>query len=100
MPGEPILGEGKAENQNHAIIFTRGDALQAVDMNQASLEEYLLYHFYIPVIIDFHNHFSISQDSYLEEALKMRNLLEEFHMDNGFGAPSILGMSEHIFSGR
>lgn len=34
LPGKPILGEGKAENQNHAIIFTRGEALQAIDMNQ------------------------------------------------------------------
>ena len=37
LPGQPILGEGKAENQNHAMIFTRGDALQAIDMNQVSV---------------------------------------------------------------
>jgi 1,3-beta-glucan synthase component len=24
-----ILGEGKSENQNHAIVFTRGEAIQA-----------------------------------------------------------------------
>ena len=34
LPGQPILGEGKPENQNHAIIFTRGEGLQAIDMNQ------------------------------------------------------------------
>ncbi len=34
LPGKVFLGEGKAENQNHAIIFTRGDALQKIDMNQ------------------------------------------------------------------
>ena len=34
LPGNPILGEGKPENQNHAVIFTRGDALQTIDMNQ------------------------------------------------------------------
>jgi hypothetical protein len=34
LPGDPKLGEGKPENQNHAIIFTRGDALQTIDMNQ------------------------------------------------------------------
>jgi len=28
------LGEGKPENQNHAIIFTRGEGLQTIDMNQ------------------------------------------------------------------
>jgi callose synthase len=33
LPG-PFIGEGKPENQNHAIIFTRGDALQTIDMNQ------------------------------------------------------------------
>jgi hypothetical protein len=34
LPGEVKLGEGKPENQNHAIIFTRGDAIQTIDMNQ------------------------------------------------------------------
>ena len=51
LPGNPVLGEGKPENQNHAIIFTRSRYLQAIDMNQ---------------------------DGYFEESLKMRNLLEEF----------------------
>ncbi|KAM1263043.1 hypothetical protein ACFX13_028766 [Malus domestica] len=35
LPGNPKLGEGKPENQNHAIVFTRGNAIQTVDMNQA-----------------------------------------------------------------
>ena len=51
LPGDPILGEGKPENQNQAIIFTRGEHLQTLDMNQ---------------------------DNYLGEAYKMRNLLECF----------------------
>lgn len=34
LPGSAILGEGKPENQNHAIIFTRGEGLQTIDMNQ------------------------------------------------------------------
>lgn len=34
LPGPPNIGEGKPENQNHAIIFTRGEALQTIDMNQ------------------------------------------------------------------
>ncbi|KAK8472649.1 hypothetical protein PHAVU_002G271904 [Phaseolus vulgaris] len=72
LPGAAKLGEGKPENQNHAIIFTRGEALQTIDMNQ---------------------------DNYLEEALKMRNLLEEFNEDHGVRAPSILGVREHIFTG-
>ncbi|KAL8152111.1 hypothetical protein V2J09_021919 [Rumex salicifolius] len=72
LPGPAKIGEGKPENQNHAIIFTRGEALQAIDMNQ---------------------------DNYLEEALKMRNLLEEFNEDHGLRPPSILGFREHIFTG-
>ncbi|XP_057416061.1 callose synthase 5-like [Lotus japonicus] len=72
LPGPAKLGEGKPENQNHAIIFTRGEALQAIDMNQ---------------------------DNYLEEALKMRNLLEEFNKDHGMRPPTILGVREHIFTG-
>eukprot|EP01018_Ginkgo_biloba_P028898 Gb_01752 [translate_table: standard] len=72
LPGDPKLGEGKPENQNHAIIFTRGDAVQTIDMNQ---------------------------DNYLEEALKMRNLLEEFDVDHGLRPPTILGVREHVFTG-
>lgn len=34
LPGNPVVGEGKPENQNHALIFTRGEHLQAIDMNQ------------------------------------------------------------------
>ena len=36
LPGNPKLGEGKPENQNHAIIFTRGNAIQTIDMNQVA----------------------------------------------------------------
>ncbi|XP_011649402.2 callose synthase 5 [Cucumis sativus] len=72
LPGSAKVGEGKPENQNHAIIFTRGEALQAIDMNQ---------------------------DNYLEEAFKMRNLLEEFNEDHGVRPPTILGVREHIFTG-
>ncbi|KAF2950556.1 callose synthase 7 [Oryza sativa Japonica Group] len=73
LPGKPTdIGEGKPNNQNHAIIFTRGEALQAIDMNQ---------------------------DNYLEEAFKMRNLLEEFLIKHGKSEPTILGVREHIFTG-
>lgn len=34
LPGRLKLGEGKPENQNHAIIFTRGEGVQTIDMNQ------------------------------------------------------------------
>ncbi|KAL5227560.1 hypothetical protein ABZP36_015825 [Zizania latifolia] len=73
LPGKPTeVGEGKPNNQNHAIIFTRGEALQSIDMNQ---------------------------DNYLEEAFKMRNLLEEFHIKHGKSEPTILGVREHVFTG-
>ncbi|KAI4386274.1 hypothetical protein MLD38_004220 [Melastoma candidum] len=73
LPGYPILGEGKPENQNHAIIFTRGEGLQTIDMNQ---------------------------DNYMEEAFKMRNLLQEFlKKHDGVRQPTILGLREHIFTG-
>ncbi|KAI9104276.1 hypothetical protein K1719_023112 [Acacia pycnantha] len=73
LPGPAILGEGKPENQNHAIIFTRGEGLQTIDMNQ---------------------------DNYIEEAFKMRNLLQEFlKKHDGVRYPSILGVREFIFTG-
>ncbi len=88
LPGKPVLGEGKPENQNHALVFTRGELVQTVDMNQEGL---------------------------LEDALKMRNLLHEFTADpepatcSDDGAcscgqappqpPTIVGFREHVFTG-
>ena len=72
LPGNPIIGEGKPENQNHAIIFTRGEFIQAIDMNQ---------------------------EGYFEEAVKMRNLLEEFGKADSRKPTTILGFREHIFTG-
>ena len=46
-----MIGEGKPENQNHAVIFARGEHMMTLDMNQ---------------------------DNYLGEAFKLRNLLEGF----------------------
>jgi 1,3-beta-glucan synthase len=86
LPGNPILGDGKSDNQNHAIIFYRGEYLQLIDANQ---------------------------DNYLEECLKIRNVLsefEEYNMSNqspyaqwgqkDFSkAPvAIVGAREYIFS--
>ncbi|KAH0458405.1 hypothetical protein IEQ34_013720 [Dendrobium chrysotoxum] len=33
LPGAIKIGEGEPKNQNHAFVFTRGEALQAIDMN-------------------------------------------------------------------
>jgi hypothetical protein len=40
------------------------------------------------------------QDNYLEEAYKMRNVLQEFVIHPRDKAPTILGLREHIFTGR
>ncbi|KAL2322507.1 hypothetical protein Fmac_026886 [Flemingia macrophylla] len=74
LPGPPtVIGEGKPENQNQAIIFTRGEALQTRDMDQ---------------------------ENYYEESFKMRNVLEEFQKGHsGQRKPTILGISEHLFTG-
>ena len=72
LPGNPMIGEGKPENQNHAMIFTRGEFVQTIDMNQ---------------------------EGYFEEALKMRNCLQEFAKREGPLPTTILGLREHIFTG-
>jgi len=86
LPGNPILGDGKSDNQNHAIVFYRGEYLQLIDANQ---------------------------DNYLEECLKIRNILAEFeqysisgqspyaqwgHKEFSKHPVAIVGMREYIFS--
>ena len=85
LSGNPILGDGKSDNQNHSIIFYRGEYIQLIDANQ---------------------------DNYLEECLKIRSVLAEFEemtTDNvspyAPGLPptqtnpvAILGAREYIFS--
>ncbi|TAQ85822.1 hypothetical protein B7494_g5835 [Chlorociboria aeruginascens] len=85
LSGNPILGDGKSDNQNHSIIFYRGEYIQLIDANQ---------------------------DNYLEECLKIRSVLAEFEemtTDNvspytpGVETPrtnpvAILGAREYIFS--
>ncbi|KAI6703748.1 hypothetical protein NL676_012884 [Syzygium grande] len=41
----------------------------------------------------------MNQDNYFEEALKMRNLLEEFKKFYGIRRPTILGVRENVFTG-
>ncbi|KAK1232215.1 1,3-beta-D-glucan synthase [Marasmius sp. AFHP31] len=86
LPGNPILGDGKSDNQNHAIVFYRGEYLQLIDANQ---------------------------DNYLEECLKIRNILGEFeeysvsgqspyaqwgHKEFNKSPVAIIGTREYIFS--
>ncbi|KAL2268460.1 hypothetical protein VTJ83DRAFT_3306 [Remersonia thermophila] len=85
LSGNPILGDGKSDNQNHALIFYRGEYIQLIDANQ---------------------------DNYLEECLKIRSVLAEFEemkTDNispytpgvktvSKAPVAILGAREYIFS--
>ncbi|SCU77450.1 LAFA_0A01772g1_1 [Lachancea sp. 'fantastica'] len=88
LSGNPILGDGKSDNQNHAMIFYRGEYLQLIDANQ---------------------------DNYLEECLKIRSVLAEFeelnveqinpyapglkYEDQSTNHPvAIVGAREYIFS--
>ena len=85
LSGNPILGDGKSDNQNHAIVFYRGEYIQLIDANQ---------------------------DNYLEECLKIRSVLAEFEemtTDNvspytpglpnkKYNPVAILGAREYIFS--
>eukprot|EP00746_Dinoflagellata_sp_MGD_P059222 gnl/MRDRNA2_/MRDRNA2_25290_c0_seq1.p1 gnl/MRDRNA2_/MRDRNA2_25290_c0~~gnl/MRDRNA2_/MRDRNA2_25290_c0_seq1.p1 ORF type:complete len:1035 (+),score=149.27 gnl/MRDRNA2_/MRDRNA2_25290_c0_seq1:128-3106(+) len=76
LPGMPILGNGKGDNQNCAVIYTRGEYIQAVDANQ---------------------------EQYLEAAMLLSQALGEFQVerpgpDGKPIRPAILGFREHIFS--
>ncbi|KAI5955534.1 GSL2 [Candida theae] len=85
LSGNPILGDGKSDNQNHSLIFCRGEYIQLVDANQ---------------------------DNYLEECLKIRSVLAEFeeptfpldpYTNELEGAKSaypvaIIGTREYVFS--
>ncbi|CCK70393.1 putative 1,3-beta-D-glucan synthase KNAG_0E01270 [Huiozyma naganishii CBS 8797] len=86
LSGNPILGDGKSDNQNHSLIFYRGEYIQVVDANQ---------------------------DNYLEECLKIRSILSEFEevgaesvipyipgieYDEEPAPVAIVGAREYIFS--
>ncbi|KAI9478173.1 MAG: putative 1,3-beta-D-glucan synthase subunit [Benjaminiella poitrasii] len=84
LPGNPILGDGKSDNQNTALIYYRGEYLQLIDANQ---------------------------DNYLEECIKIRNVLGEFEEmhsvnnespyatpTNGKSPVAIVGAREYVFS--
>ncbi|RHY30708.1 hypothetical protein DYB32_004084 [Aphanomyces invadans] len=73
LPGDPILGEGKPENQNNALPFTRGEYVQTIDMNQ---------------------------QHYFEECLKMPQLLVTADQHPSRLPVTIIGMREHIFTGN
>jgi len=71
LPGFPILGHGKSDNQNCAVIYTRGEVLQMIDCNQ---------------------------EAYFEASLFLPLALQEFSSVRNGRRPGILGFREHIFS--
>lgn len=77
LPGYPILGDGKADNQNMGIIYYRGEYIQVVDSNQ---------------------------DNYLEECMKIKSVLSEFEeLDlttdkEDQQTVAIVGAREYVFS--
>eukprot|EP00438_Fugacium_kawagutii_P010166 Skav235858 [mRNA] locus=scaffold1693:278367:302523:- [translate_table: standard] len=74
LPGAPILSNGKPDNQNTAIHFTRGSIIQCIDCNQGG---------------------------YFEQMLLLPCALGEFRQSNpqhtGLN-PRIVGFAEHITS--
>jgi len=71
LPGYPVLGHGKSDNQNCAVIFARGEVLQMIDCNQ---------------------------EAYYESSLFLPLALQEFATVRDGRRPGILGFREHIFS--
>ena len=85
LSGNPILGDGKSDNQNLSVIYYRGEFIQVIDANQ---------------------------DNYIEECLKIRSVLAEFEnleedSENPYIPPvryknvspvAIVGAREYIFS--
>lgn len=86
LSGNPILGDGKSDNQNNSVIYYRGEYIQVIDANQ---------------------------DNYLEECLKIKSVLTEFEeitkdtsseyipgilLEAQKDPVAILGAREYIFS--
>jgi hypothetical protein len=73
LPGYPILGDGKSDNQNHAIPFMRGTFSQCIDANQGA---------------------------YFEQMLLLPCVLGEFRSQRrgDGGGKKIIGLPEHITS--
>eukprot|EP00438_Fugacium_kawagutii_P009179 Skav206220 [mRNA] locus=scaffold1844:572445:582581:- [translate_table: standard] len=73
LPGFPILGDGKGDNQNTGVHFSRGSIIQCIDANQGG---------------------------YFEQMLLLPCALGEFRQENkrpGLN-PRIVGFAEHITS--
>ena len=72
-----VVGEGKPENQSHAVIFAFGEALQTIDMNQVCVDPgmntLLVSQHTLPTQTPILSY--PPQDGCLAEALKTRNLL-------------------------
>ncbi|KAM0926655.1 hypothetical protein ACQ4PT_003651 [Festuca glaucescens] len=92
-------GEGKQEAADIALLMQRNEALRIayIDVVESIKNGKPSTEYYSKLVkADIHGK---DKDNYFEEALKMRNLLEEFSQDHGKFKPSILGVREHVFTG-
>ncbi|KAL4622237.1 hypothetical protein ACB092_06G282900 [Castanea dentata] len=83
LPGNPVcIGEGMPEGQNHAIMFTRGEALQTIDMNQLTvLIAYVFLYGRMYMVLsgmekEILKNPSIQQSKALEEALAAQSIFQ------------------------
>uniref|UniRef100_R7W3H1 Callose synthase 9 n=1 Tax=Aegilops tauschii TaxID=37682 RepID=R7W3H1_AEGTA len=92
-------GEGKPEAADIALLMQRNEALRIayIDVFESVKNGKPSTEYYSKLVkADIHGK---DKDNYFEEALKMRNLLEEFSQNHGKFRPSILGVREHVFTG-
>ncbi|GAU12085.1 hypothetical protein TSUD_00510 [Trifolium subterraneum] len=91
--------EQKPEAVDIALLMQRNEALRVafIDVVETLRDGLVNTEYYSKLVKADIN--GKDKDNYFEEALKMRNLLEEFHSDHGLRAPTILGVREHVFTG-
>eukprot|EP00633_Aureoumbra_lagunensis_P001828 CAMPEP_0197291116 /NCGR_PEP_ID=MMETSP0890-20130614/11675_1 /TAXON_ID=44058 ORGANISM="Aureoumbra lagunensis, Strain CCMP1510" /NCGR_SAMPLE_ID=MMETSP0890 /ASSEMBLY_ACC=CAM_ASM_000533 /LENGTH=574 /DNA_ID=CAMNT_0042763705 /DNA_START=1804 /DNA_END=3525 /DNA_ORIENTATION=- len=112
LPGNFLIGEAKPSNQNASMIFTRGDAIQAIDMNQSGFfEEYLKFPFFLntsfgnladegPKIAGHREHIFTNEVSSLSSFMSMQEslfvtstqrILDKTHARFHYGHPDFFG---------
>ncbi|MED6173996.1 Callose synthase 12 [Stylosanthes scabra] len=100
-----IYGTQKAKKDPRAdevlYLMKNNEALRVayVDEITTSRDEKEYYSVLVKYDQQLQREVEIYRDNYFEEALKMRNLLEEYRHYYGIRKPTILGVREHVFTG-
>ncbi|CAA6661090.1 unnamed protein product [Spirodela intermedia] len=81
---------GRGEVEYYSVLVKYDQQLQ---------KEVEIYRVRLPGPLKLEKTIDMNQDNYFEEALKMRNLLEEYSRYYGIRKPTILGVREHVFTG-